>query len=272
MNYQPPPQRAGASGVSIAIGLLEMRFDLVPTGRPRKSEDTGLKMTCPADHDHPVRVEQRYICPDNPDHGPFLASETARARLMPDETLAPIDPDKVAEAKAGGKETGRLDISVFPTAQVSSKVLPSGKTFRLRPAKTRTKVSDRDVEMYAVWRDLIDQRSDITLMGRLLLRGTPGLYRLGVWGGQIVLEEIAHPDDLAERDSIEVDVADSTAAKFAQFVDSHVEEWEPGTLSFDVASAIDAVAGQSPEGEAQTYTAASSTLDLDALLDRVMAA
>lgn len=275
MRYEPTAQRSGGSGVSISIGIIEMKFDLVPTGRTKKVEDSATRMVCPEKHATPVRVEQRYICPDDEKHGPYLPADVARAREMPDGTLVKVDAEKVATAKAGGKETGRLELSVYPADQVDNEVLPSGKTYRLRPSKgTRSKVSDRDVEMYAVWRELISKRSDVVLMGRLLLRGTPSLYRLGVWGGQLVLEELAHPDDLADRDVIEVDVAESTVGKLAQFVDGHLEDWDPGVLSFDVAAAIDQVAAEAT-GDAPAdapAATASAGLDLDALLDRALAA
>lgn len=267
MLYEPTGQRAGASDVEVSIGMLSARFDLVPTGRPNKVSDGQVRMVCPdPSHGTPVRVEQRYHCPDG--HS-TLPADTLRARET-DDGLVYVDKDAVAAAKTGGKDTGVLDLSVFPAAQVDGEVLPAGLTYRLRPAKVKKKVTDNSVKMYGAWRDLVKARPDVVLMGRLLLRGQLGLWRLGVWGDQLILEQVVHPADLAERDTI--DVPSASTDKLSTFVDAHLEEWDPDAVAFDVKAAVDAVVAQA-EGRPEGVSApVADDFDLDALLEKAMAA
>ena len=274
-----PGQKAYAADVQVSIGMLSMQFDLVPQARSKgktASEDKPepkSRMVCPDQaHDTPVRVEQKYHCPDG--HGPYFPADVARA-LETEDGLVFADKDAVAEAKSGGAETGVLDLRVHPAEAVAEACRPGEKGYRLRPAKVKSKVPARSVEMYGVLRDLLVARPDIALVGRLLLRGKLSFYRMEVWGGQLMLSELVHPDDLADRDSIEVEVREKSVADLGSLLEMHMEEWEPELHRFDEAAALAKVAaaasGEAPGGLA-SVTSIALAEDIGVLLERALAA
>lgn len=290
------------TGFVMSIGLLTMRVDLSPIRKPNSRGAGGFKMVCPhPDHDYGTvgcTVElpaQRYICQDDPSHSSefddlpgYPAGEMAKARLVEidppsgdDDTAetaevwVTADAEDIAEARTGGMETGGIDLAVHPAWQIDALCRPGDHQMRVRPAKIKSKVSSKDLEVYAVVTAALEKSPHLALVGSMVVREKRRVYRLSVWGTQLLLTELHTPADLAERDVLDAsDLADSDIDMLRDILAQLTVDFDEDRHRYDVEEAVAALMARNAEvlegaDVVPTKEGSPNVVDLTALLTQM---
>lgn len=259
-------QRAFASNVAFIVGEASVQLDVVPIRRSGSKQEAALKSVCPGDHDAPTTVQQMYVCADGHQHYP---SQLLKARAMEDGTLVLIDKDEAAEIRTGGFPKNQMELSVHPAEEVRAACRPDELGYRIRPGRKAPPIARKLYSTLLV----LAATPGVALVGELRLRDSRRMYQLEVWNGQLVLQSLIHPDDLADVDQIALPEFDSKQVKALQErAQALVESFDPERFRFDAKAALDKAAEQmSKDGQVMPAPAPSAgrvdDVDVLALLD-----
>lgn len=243
-------QRSVASGVrATLLGLITMSFDVVPVRRPNSSKDGAFKLV--TKDLEPVR--QKYVTETGDLHDQF---DLVKAREV-DGVFVQATPEEIAAAKTGTLEANVIEFTAHRAAEVDESTRPGEKQYRLRPSRNSKKViGAAEANLYATIRELVLQETGVVFVGALRLRDNRAVYRLDVWGGQLVLSELIVEDDLAERDVIVGDVNVKQVDLAAALLESTVEPWDPSVHRWDVEQAVSDLVAAKAEGTVVSKPAA----------------
>lgn len=180
---------------------------------------------------------------DQDDLPGYLDSEIHQGRYetFDDETtpLIKATKDEIIAARTGGIEPATINFRVHEAWEVDVVTLPGRTTHRLRPALTKKRtVRSHDMEVYAALVELLSSAPHLALIGSMRLRDARATYRLGVWGGQLILSQVLLPSDLAERDVADTVVSDEALAKLRIIVESCKEDFDEDQLRWDAGTAV----------------------------------
>lgn len=278
--YGCPEDHSGGREVAALINALAVIFGHSPTDKVPPVR--------------PAPVQQAYLC-DHEGHGPYRTHQLCRIRQVAvDDEGQPIedgtptedspwvlaDPEEIIAAKVGTLTKGTVDLAVHPADQVLRSCRPGKKGYLIRPTKTKGDVDATDGQMYGLLLSLVDSRPDLALVGALRLRDNRCPYRVTVFDGQLYLEEVVLPDQIRERDVIDVDVAPAQAEQLGQLAEQLLTDFDPTVHSWDAGAAVKvlmaekaaaAAALASGEKPKKAAPAAAPVLDLDAMLATALA-
>ncbi len=180
---------ATSKGVTLSLGLLNVQVNV--HGAVGADESRSMHHACigtpdSGPHD-PTQTRQHLVCPQcgNNDRTTLVKARDAGGQLVV------IPPDVLVEDKAAAdKFKGILGLTVHPAAEVSSVLMPSGKSYYLDlPAKNRP---DGAIEAYNVLVALIKARPNLAFMTKFALRTAISIFRLEVSGeGTLILRQMA---------------------------------------------------------------------------------
>lgn len=229
-------QRAVASEVSFNIGLMSAQFDIVPARRTNLGKETETHFICPEPHDPLARVSIEYVCDDGHRH---KESELVKAYFGADDDgdkITPVTDEDLKLLRCGSLEEKNLDLHVHPVAQVESTMIPDESAYRVRPPR---KAGAKQRELYSL---LLLMASDpkYALLGELRFRDGRKLYRLRAFRGQLTLQSLIHPNDLAPVD--EIDAPELEKAKVAgakQLLEASVTDFTADAYGFDYKPILD---------------------------------
>lgn len=250
------------------FGLVSFPIDLVPVAASGVKEAVQFKLVAPpaVEGDSPRPVQQRYITED----GEILEqSELLRGREV-DGAWVVADKDEVAAAKTGGLAANMIELHCHPVQDVESTCRPGGRGYRLRPGR---KASASEHELYVTIRGFVEATQDrFALVGSLNLRGTRAIYRLGLWGDQLVFTELLPSAVLAERDVIAGDAEPDKVDRLVELAGMSVTGWDESLHHWDAAAAIaDLVGAKEPVGEVAVLNPPTSD-NVMAMLEAAVAA
>lgn len=233
-------QNAFSSGVRLTIfDMVSFVVDLVPQGRPNKSKDSAMCNVAIVDG----RPEAIAAQPVTSDGTAVDRYDLLKARETGDGTLVILDADAVIAAKVGDLEKDQLTVSVHPADQVERICRPGKGGYRLRPP---AKASGKEQKLYAAIRTCVESHPDLAFVGSLRLRDTRAFYRLGVWGNQLVVQELVLPADLAAADVIDAEPEEATVAMAASLVAATLTDFDPADYYHDVLAAFDRAVSAAP--------------------------
>lgn len=190
--------RTVASDVSFTLfGLVNFTADLLPLTESKKAAE--FRMVCAGcfgddPEGTPQKLRQQYVCDSNPKHGPFTSGEAARATELgtgKNAVLAYVTDAEVESVKEPTLPPKEMSVSVFPAAQVDAATRPSGKAYRLFNDKAQGQAVLRVIA------SLIAD-SEYAFVGECNVARSQGFYRLLTWKGEIILQELARPDEVIE--------------------------------------------------------------------------
>lgn len=188
-----PQQRAYASGVALAKGMLSFHVDFVPRSRPNLERGSGLHHYCThPDHEEPAGVHRAYVC--DMDHVSAEA-DLPLGRFVEGHGIVTVDKNAVSAAIIGGATDKLLEITAHPADEVEQSTVPAGVGYRLRVPDKAGAVHH---EMFAAITKVVAEHPELAFLGETILRGSRSLYRLTVWRGQLVAESLIHPYELAD--------------------------------------------------------------------------
>lgn len=197
-------------------------------------------------------------------HGPYSISDLGRARWVtigldkdgkdvPDDVIPASTVERfvvasredIAAAKVGSLDKEYIAFSVHPADEIDLNCRPGKKGYLVRPAKGKSKkITSVDEEAYAAIKALASQ-PDIALVGSLRLRDTRSVFRLEMWGDQVVLAELLMPSDLKDRDSIEPDpLSEDTLAGLIGLVKAASKPFDENDHRWDVEAAVSELVAQ----------------------------
>jgi non-homologous end joining protein Ku len=218
-------QKTFASGIQLRLGLFTVIADAVPIRQPNSAKSVSFSLVCP-DCDEPQKVQQQYQCPAG--HGPFTPAQLHRARETEDG-LVPMSAEDLAKV-AGEFIEGAMELRVVSREDVEAKTRPDGGAYRLRLGG---KKKDASALAYTTLIEAMKANSDKVLLGVLKLNGrvAPTPYKLEVWEGQLILQSLVRPQDLAERDDLPEGVDEKYVAMASQLIEQMVEPFDPELLA-----------------------------------------
>lgn len=185
-----PLTGAVSSNVTLSYALLSVSVSL----HAAVGEDTSTTLHQVCVHEHaPSRVKQKLYCPvcDNEDRATF-----AKARAVGDALV--VIPEEV-QAQVAVKKSTSISLTIHPEREVSSVLLPSGKSYYLS-----VKAESPDaLTQYTVLSRLISDRPDLAFMCKVALRSAVNIFQLVAAGdGVLVLRQMADAALIREHPSI----------------------------------------------------------------------
>jgi non-homologous end joining protein Ku len=254
-----PPKAVGTVELSFFGGLANLQCSMVPV---KKSEPGGLKIVCP-DCEDTTKLEQRYLCPVDGQHGPFTAAEAARA-IEVDRQLKRVTEDEAKALKEPTLPSGSAEFTAFPAHEVEAATMQSGATYRLRPKNAQRQYS-------ALVDFLRDGKAEQALITELTYRDVQKMYRLIERDGMLVLVELVRPGELHPAENVTVEYQVELLDMFASAFEDQVEEFDPEAFASTTRDRVAALEASKRDPNAPVLApapkvAAKKTDDDDALM------
>ena len=252
-----------ASDVRFTLGLINFQADLMPLTESIV-KDTAFKLICPTCPD-PIKPEQQYACPSG--HGPFKTGDLDRAREVGKDNLVRVTEDEVKSVKEPTLPPKQMVISVFSAVEVEEATRPNGAAYRLR--------ADNAKETTSLVADLLLDGKYAFVGEANIGRSGQKLYRLSVWKGDLVLEELARPEEVVAFTPAHVSYDARLLDMARTFCATQAEAFDPAAyknLVRERAKALDAAkASGQPTPVTPATPASTPTDDLLALLEASIA-
>lgn len=210
-----PRQRASVSGVTLTLGVANLMVDLVPV-RSSSEKSPRFSMLCP-DCEEPVGLDQFYQCKENDKHTGYKVSDCVRRGREVDGKLIEVTQEEIVTAKTGDVpvapgEKPVFEIAVFPASELEAATVPADLCYRVRPDK---KVSRKLLALYSLFCELASDQTK-ALVGEIVLKETSYFARLSMFNGQLFMQTLIWPDDVAPVDEIEDVAASAKERKLAK--------------------------------------------------------
>lgn len=264
--------QALTTAVSKAVKLNLLMLNLTVSVHAAVGEDktSANKIVCMKEHS-PTPTRTRLTCPE-------CSAETGfvKARVVGDG-LVVIPPEVIAaEIEANAAFKNSIELTVHPVAEVTSVLLPSGKSYYLSMIKPT--LGERGT--YTLLGKLLRRRPDLAFMTKLSLRSAATLFQLTVAGdGTLVLRQMADAELVRQHPVIEFADLDERALELAEMLaDQQVQPFVTAQHGVGRSQIIAEYAlGQTPipmaaiPGQASTHDIASVT-DFTAHLEAMVKA
>lgn len=269
-------KRRFMTGLRVQFGVMEMTGDLFNPLKTNAGKEEKFRMACPthALSGKAVGVEQQYSCLEDDEHGPFAPGDCSRAKEVSKTELILVDKDKVAAAKEESPiPKDLLALSVHNADDVLPYLVHVGKTYVFQS-------DGADSAFFAILHRILGDDGFVTtsngrkvLLGEMLVRKEEKIMMLTKWNGQIVLAEMARPEDVDEFANVSTDADDKLVVLTKTLMDAATEDFVPSDWSKKVRERYAAVVA---EAQGTTVTAKPSaprqSQDLAAMLEAAIVA
>jgi non-homologous end joining protein Ku len=207
-------RRAVASNITFTIAgsFVQLQADLLSAKPTDKTDFTSL---CP-DCTEPTAVSERYICKHEDAHGPYSRNELRKGREIDKMLYRAEDADIEAIKATTITKDEAVAVRVFPSAEVTNHVRPTGSSYLLRP------LGKAQLAYAALTQFVGDPK--LAFLCEVLVRGSQKLYRIEAWNGQLVLQELIRPNELAETETIVAPVTKEMTAMLKQIIVNGTEK------------------------------------------------
>lgn len=271
-------KRAFLKDLRIQFGVMEATGTLYTPLVANAKKGEQFRKVCPVDalQGDAVPVAQRYVCTEHEDHGLFEPSECQSAKEVSKDELVLVDKDAIRAAKeASDLPKNTLVLTSHDAASVEPYLVHTGSTYVFSV--------DSDSQFYAIMHRILADDSGYVntdtgpkiLMGEMVVRGDEKVFRLSKWNGQIVLQEIARPEDVDRFPDASREADDKLVVLTRTLVDANTEEFNAGEYRKTVRDRYAALVEAAGDGIPVTSGPAKrkeSTDDLAAMLEAAIAA
>jgi non-homologous end joining protein Ku len=176
-----PLANAVSANVTLSLGLISL--PVFVHGAVTEDDTQSLRTVCTNEH-APTPIKGVYRCPEcsSEDGATF-----SKAREEGGGVFTVVPPQVIEQAQAAGDPFKKsISLTVHPAREVSSVLLPSGKSYYLA---IRTDSMRRP---YTLLSRLIDTRPDLAFMCKFTLRSSTSIFQLTTAGeGTLVLRQMA---------------------------------------------------------------------------------
>lgn len=261
-------------GVKLVLaGLFNIEVNVLAAADDDDKE-TAFKTICVGEDDQhthpPTAVKQSLGCPtcDNNVRDTFV-----KGREVSKGSFVVVDPSELAAADVEAELKEQMQLTVHDAADVTTKTLPGAKTYFLEPGK-----GPLTHKAYNLLRDKIKENPDKAYCTVWAARSKPGMYRLGVFGTAITLEQLCWPENVRSAPDVPAEeYSEAESAMLDQLVEAISADFDPSTYRdvrkeqiAAVIAAAEAVDGI-PTAASPKKTAAPA-LDLSGALAAALAA
>lgn len=218
--------RPAASDVNFTLfGLVNFTADLLPLTESKKEAE--YRMVCAAcmgedPKGTPSKLDQRYLCSHDEKHGPFMSGDAARAVELgtgKNKSLVYVTDEEIATVKEPSLPPKQMSLNVVPTAQLEEATRPSGKAYRL--------VAEKGEQVVRMIADLIAAEPEYAFVGECNVARSQSFYRLVTWKGDIIMQEMARPDEVIEFEPTPVQYDPRVLDQAKKLVAATVENFDP---------------------------------------------
>jgi non-homologous end joining protein Ku len=189
------------AGVTLSYGMIAVPVSV--HAAVGEEESSGMRIVCVNEHAAtPTKTSMQCPVCASQNRSTFV-----KARQIGDGFVV-VPPEVIADALAAAVPFKKsLSLTVHPAEQVSSVLLPSGKSYYLSLKNPVKGVLDA----YSALSALITDRPDLAFMTKFSMRGPVSLFQLTVAGpGTLVLRQMSDAALVREHPAIEfTDVTDS---------------------------------------------------------------
>lgn len=250
--------RAYVRDMVVQLGPLMTTGRLVPviaTGAREYKEFT----TCCPDCEEPNRPSQGYTCDQG--HGPYSISQLHRAKDVGDGTLVRVSQEEYEAARRSSLPLNRFVASVHPKDQFEAITWDAENAYVLQPDT----MNDEFALMVKLVRD-----TDKVFVAVVNLRHSEGLFRLAVWGNNLVVQKVLWPAEVntLATPGLEVDVSAFNAA--AGMLERISADFDPDTYQSSVKARLEELTA-SLSGEEAVVRLPSPEPKYNSLLERLNA-
>lgn len=209
------------TGVTMSLGLMSATFDLATIRKPNAGTATsGNKEVC-GTCETPTPVKKQAVC----EHG--HVGPPRKARPVGDQ-LVFVTKEEIQQVKDAGSPEKLLELHVCPAAELEAATRPDAAQYRVRLPKAK----GSDPRFYALFLRLAASPG-LALYGIARLSGTstPRPYRLQVWNGQLILQGLIPPHEVAAMDEeIPSECADNLVQMGVEFMTRIARPFESSLL------------------------------------------
>lgn len=266
---KPKADRAYISGVTLSIGMLSTNGNLHVITKPNVNKSEAVHRLCPECTAPTQFASQRYVCNDDPSHGPFAYSDTAVGKEI-DGTIVILDADKVAEARQSVLPAKELALQVHRRADVERHTFAKGNAYVFMPTGSSP--------LYGILLEILKKRRDLALVAKTNMRKTDHIIMVDVeMNDQLVVREMMWPEDMKEFPTIEREPASEKLLGQAEMLmDASVEDFIPDEYRKDsrerIAALVEEASGATPTTAAKAAKPkATKEDDLSALIEAAIA-
>lgn len=161
--------------------------------------DTANKYVsvCP-DCEAPTPVRQQYVCTEESSHGPFVQGDlTVKARKVGDD-LVRVSAEEVKAARTSELPLNVFQATVHARDEISANVVPGSKSYIFLP---------RSPDQYYGLLTLMLEAGDNEFIAVCNIKHVEGLYRLTLWNGSVLLQQLLWPEDVNEFEPVQADAS-----------------------------------------------------------------
>ena len=255
-------RRAVASNVVLNIGtsLVNLQVDLLSA---RPSDKTGFSSLCPSCED-PHAVSERYICSEQAGHGPFTRSQLKKGREIDKVLYSVTDKDEELVKETTITKDEPVRVRIFDAAAVAASTRPTGVSYLLRPL-------GKTLASYAAFAEFVADPK-MAFLAEVMVRGSQKLYRLESWNGQLVLQELIRPNELAVAEPVVEKVSKDAKAMLKQIIEMETETFKADEFRWITPERVEALDNRLiSSGAGKTTKGKKATGDGDALLTALQA-
>jgi non-homologous end joining protein Ku len=252
-------QQKPYASLTFQLGLFGLTAEAVPVRVTNSTKAVAFKNICP-DCAVPTLPKQLYRCDAGHEH---TSGELAKARLEGKE-LIPVSAEVVEKVKAPDVIAGVMELQACPAAELEASTLPDDTAYRIRPDK-------KNAKNYALMLGLAGD-PETALYGVVKLgASSPKPYRLKVWEGQLIVQSLIRPENVAERDEIDVVEPEAKLVSMAQaLVEAVKEPFNAALLADTRLERLEKLMANLPACAPVEEAAAEDPDDLMALLEAAL--
>ncbi len=198
---------AVSTKVELSLGMLGI---VVSVYGAVGDADTGSTVTVCADNHAPTPTKRPYICEVCGKTGHVGVFQKAAAV---GDGFVIVPPEVIAENKAAADAfKKKMDFTVHPADEVSSVLMPSGKSYYL----TMKTPNERQVETYTLLVELVKARPDLAFMAKFALRTVVSVFQLVVSGeSTLTLRQMADAELVRKHPVVPEFTLDPAAVRLA---------------------------------------------------------
>lgn len=250
--------KAFVADMTISLTPLSVNGKLVPVAPSSAKKGSSLKLACPecGAEAEPIAsaMVQGYTC-EVSGHGPFIVGDCLKAKVNEDKTLTLVSEDAVKQAKASDLPPNYLELTVHPAQAVVRQTFPSEFSYVFYPKQV--------TPQFGVLLDLVAE-PDLAFIGYCNLRNSEKLVRLTRWGDNLLTQCLLYPEDLYDREIVDIEYPAKLLETMVSIVEGSVAEFDPAVYTNNVKARMAEIVGGSVS--AGVAAKAPKVNDADALL------
>lgn len=205
-----------ASTFTLSLGLMNVVGTLYPPKKSNSGKEEKFKLACP-ECETATGVKQSYNCEHG--HGPFANGDCGHMKELDDGTLVRVSTSELEAARTSDLNPNSLNLTVHKRDEMAGQLVRTGNSyvFRVEPPMGLP---------YRVLLDGIKSQPNFVFVGEVNIRKQDKFMEVSVgMNDQLIVSELAWPEDLATFKPDEYDVPPALLAQFVAITEASETEF-----------------------------------------------